>query len=47
MLQMAEHWDKLADDRIAMIQKRQELALEGEHEEERSWKATPPRSSAA
>jgi len=46
MLQMAEHWDKLADDRIALIEKHPELAREGEHEEERSWKlASPPRTS--
>jgi len=43
MFQMAEHWDKLASDRIALIEKHPELAHEGEHNEERSWKASPPR----
>jgi len=39
MLQMAEHWDKLAAERVAMIARHPELALEGEHDEERSWVA--------
>lgn len=39
MLQMAEHWQKLASDRIALIQKHPELAHEGEHDEVRSWAA--------
>ena len=38
MLQMAEHWDKLAQDRIELITRHPELAHEGEREEERSWK---------
>jgi bacterioferritin (cytochrome b1) len=40
MLQMAEHWEKLANDRIALIGRHPELAHTGEHEEERSWAAT-------
>ena len=35
MLQMAEHWDKLAADRVALITRHPELAHEGEHDEER------------
>ena len=34
MLQMAEHWDKLAADRVALITRHPELAHDGEHEEE-------------
>jgi hypothetical protein len=34
MLQMAEHWEKLAADRLAMITRHPELAHAGEHEEE-------------
>jgi len=34
MLQMAEHWDKLANDRVEMIGRHPELAHDGEHEEE-------------
>ena len=37
MLQMAEHWEKLSTDRIALIERHPELAHEGEHDEERSW----------
>ena len=37
MLQMANHWDKLADDRAALIHKHPELARDGEHEENRTW----------
>jgi hypothetical protein len=40
MLQMAEHWDKLANDRIALIERHPDLAHEGEQEEERSWSTT-------
>ncbi len=39
MLKMAEHWERLAEDRLALIQKHPELAMPGEHEEERSWGA--------
>lgn len=42
MLQMAEHWDKLAVDRTALIEKHPELAHDGEHAEARSWEATRP-----
>jgi hypothetical protein len=37
LLEMAEHWEKLAADRIDLITKHPELAQEGEHDEERSW----------
>lgn len=40
MLQMAEHWDKLAEDRLALIQKHPELAHPGERDEVRGW-STP------
>lgn len=39
MLNMAEHWEKLAADRIVLIEKHPELAHQGEHDEERSWRA--------
>jgi len=39
LLAMAEHWDKLAQDRVELISKHPELARDGEHEEERSWKS--------
>lgn len=38
MLEMAEHWEKLASDRVALISNHPELAHEGEHDEERSWR---------
>ncbi|WP_309088681.1 hypothetical protein [Phenylobacterium sp.] len=34
MLEMAEHWEKLARDRAALISKHPELAIAGEQEEE-------------
>ena len=37
LLQMADHWDKLAADRMALIQYYPELAHDGEHDEERTW----------
>jgi hypothetical protein len=37
ILQMAEHWDKLATDRVALIINHPELAHDGEAAEERSW----------
>lgn len=37
LLQMAEHWEKLAADRLALIERHPEIAHAGEHEEERSW----------
>lgn len=40
MLQMAEHWDKLAVDRMDLIEKHPELAHDGERDESRSWSAT-------
>jgi hypothetical protein len=47
MLQMATHWDKLADDRAALIQKHPELAQDGEQEENRTWRAGRPPEPAA
>lgn len=41
MLQMAEHWEKLAEDRVALIEKHPELAHEGEQAENRTWKSAP------
>jgi len=35
--EMADHWEKLAADRIALITNHPELAHDGEHDEERSW----------
>lgn len=35
MLQMADHWEKLAEDRLALIEKHPELAHVGEQDEER------------
>jgi len=37
ILEMAEHWEKLAADRLALIGRHPELAHDGEREEERSW----------
>lgn len=34
LLEMARHWDQLAGDRAALIERHPELALEGEREEE-------------
>jgi hypothetical protein len=49
LLQMAEHWDKLAADRLDLIDRHPELAHDGEHEEERSWadRTAAPRSEAS
>lgn len=35
LLQMSDHWEKLATDRVALITVHPELAHEGEHDEER------------
>lgn len=35
MLQMADHWDNLAADRLRLIEKHPELARDGELDEER------------
>ncbi len=45
MLQMAEHWDKLASDRIALVEKHPELAHVGEREENRAF--APPHDHSA
>jgi hypothetical protein len=34
LIEMAEHWEKLARDRLALIAKHPDLAHDGEHEEE-------------
>jgi 2-oxo-4-hydroxy-4-carboxy--5-ureidoimidazoline (OHCU) decarboxylase len=39
MLAMAEHWEKLAADRLELIRKHPELAQPGEQEEARSDRA--------
>lgn len=39
LLLMAEHWERLANDRSALILRRPELAGEGEHVEEASARA--------
>jgi len=40
MLNMAEHWDKLAADRMDLVARHPELAHEGERDENRSWQAS-------
>jgi len=44
LLQMADQWEKLAADRLALISNHPELAHEGEYEEARSWRAIGTRS---
>lgn len=39
LLVMAEHWDKLARERLELITRHPELAQSGEHDEERSFRA--------
>lgn len=34
LLAMAEHWDKLAADRVELIRRHPDMAVVGEHEEE-------------
>lgn len=46
MLQMAEHWEKLADDRTELIDKHPELAHAGEQEEARAWADAQPGSES-
>ena len=41
MLQMAEHWDKLAKDRVELIAKHPELAHDGERDEEQRRAPAP------
>jgi hypothetical protein len=41
ILEMAEHWEKLAADRLALVEKHPELAQAGEREEARGWRAQP------
>ena len=38
LMQMAEHWERLAADRVDLIGKHPELAHDGECDEERSWR---------
>jgi hypothetical protein len=40
LLQMAEHWDQLAIDRLHLITKHPDLAKAGEEAEERTWLAS-------
>jgi hypothetical protein len=42
ILEMAEHWEKLAADRLELIGRHPELAHAGEREEERSWRGKDP-----
>ena len=44
LLEMAEHWERLAADRLVLIRSNPDLAQAGEHEEERSWEAHGRRS---
>jgi hypothetical protein len=37
LLEMAEQWEKLAEERLTLIANHPELALPGEREEARSW----------
>jgi hypothetical protein len=39
LMLMADHWERLADDRIALVSKHPELALPGEQDEARSWRS--------
>ena len=38
LIQMAEHWEKLARDRLELISNHPEMAREDEHDEARSWR---------
>ena len=42
LLLMADHWDRLAEDRANLIRKHPDLAHEGEYDEERSWAPIDP-----
>lgn len=41
LLEMADHWEQLARDRVALITNHPELAHAGEHEEESQLRAPP------
>jgi hypothetical protein len=41
LLEMADHWEKLAQDRVALITNHPELAHAGEQEEEAQRGASP------
>ena len=47
MLQMAEQWAGLADDRVALIWKHPELAQDGEQDEVRGWQEVRRGTGAA
>lgn len=47
ILEMAEHWEKLAADRLQLIEKHPELAQAGEREEERSWRGAHAEAAVA
>lgn len=40
LLEMAAHWEQLAADRAALIERHPEIAEDGEHDEQRSWSST-------
>lgn len=46
LLDMASTWERLAEERVSLVSRHPELALHGEHEEERSFSpnhgASPP-----
>ncbi len=41
LLEMAAHWEKLATDRMALIERHPDLAHDGEREEERERSFSP------
>jgi hypothetical protein len=47
LLQMADHWEKLAEDRMTLIGKHPELAIEGEQEEVRTWRTQKGKGAGA
>lgn len=38
LLRMAEHWEQLADDRKALIERHPEMGREEDREEARTWR---------
>lgn len=45
ILEMAEHWEMLATDRMALVGRHPELAHVGEREEDRGWLAEGEKTS--
>jgi len=39
LLQLAAHWESLAEERLHLVRRHPELALAGEREEEAAWAA--------